>query len=150
MVVCRPSTLACTFYSLISLAASHSPSFPLPLFYLLHVSPSSSLLSFSTLTFFLFVLSLSLFLYSSFSSFHRFPLLSSTPLRPPQARQSFSLFLRAASLRPFLSRLPCIYICSPRGFQAIRAFLSHFHITRRSYRLARARCRFLKADLERS
>lgn len=141
VVVCRPSTLACTFYSLTSLAASHSPSFPLPLFYLLYVSPSSSFFSFSTL-FRSISFSLSIFLLLLVPSFPSPPHRSTL-----QARQSFSFFLRAASFCPFLSLLSCI--CSPRGFQAIRAFLSHFHITpvlpSRS-----CSCGFLKADLERS
>lgn len=111
MVVCRPSTLACTFYSLTSLAASHSPSFPFPLFYLFYVSPSSSFFSFSTLTFFLFILSLSHFPYFSFSSFRRFPLLSSAPLRPPS--KTIFLFLSLRSL--FLSLvLPLAYMLASR------------------------------------
>lgn len=138
MVVCRPSTLACTFYSLTSLAASHSPSFPFPLFYPNYVSPSSSFFSFSTLTFFLFILSLSHFPYFSFSSFpvalHR--------VAPPSRQDNLSLSFSALPLS--LARL----YARLAGSKTIRAFLSHFHITRRSRSCSR--CGSLKADLQRS
>lgn len=100
VVVCRPSTLACTFYSLTSLAASHSPSFPLPLFYLLYVSPSSSFFSFSTL-FRSISFSLSIFLLLLVPSFPVALLHTAPPSRQDNLSLSFFALPLSVPFCPF-------------------------------------------------
>ena len=143
VVVCRPSTLACTFYSLTSLAASHSPSFPLPLFYLLYVSPSSSFFSFSTL-FRSISFSLSIFLLLLVP---RFPLLSSTPLRPPG--KTIFLFLSSRCLFLSLSVPSLVYMLASRvpSYPSFSFSFSYYTPVLPSRSCS---CGFLKANLERS
>lgn len=140
VVVCRPSTLACTFYSLTSLAASHSPSFPLPLFYLLYVSPSSSFFSFSTL-FRSISFSLSIFLLLLVPSFPVALLHTAPPSRQDNLSLSFfALPLSVPSLVYMLaSRVP--------SYPSFSFSFSYYTPVLPSRSCS---CGFLKADLERS